>query len=199
MTSWLQARLMEALSKIPKAALSEEEQRRNTLGEALLVVYDKNDKAVIKSTIPGALPDLNPAMSNAVYYRDPDYEPGLKVFKVTRDEDVENQKSEGFPVLNSSVQFTTNTYMAGVNVFGNPSRKESTILRVSDRVHSEKSVEKIQEDWLNKPCFVNWPYITEAIVVGMSDGKQRMYCDERGTQRESSETFNMQVVSAHAV
>ena len=76
--------------------------------------------------------------------------------------------------------------MAAVNVFGNPSRKESTILRVADKIHNEKHIERIQDEWLGKTCFVNWPYITEAIIVGMSDGKQRVYNDGRGLQREAS-------------
>jgi len=187
-------RLMAALAKIPKEALTEEEINRNTLSDALLVMHDRNDKAVIKATIPGALPDLDPAMSSAVCYRDPDYDAATQVFKETNDEEVTIHRSEGFPTLSSAVEFTTDTYMAGVNVFGNPSRKESTIVRVANSVHPEKNIEKIQEEWLGKPCFVNWPYLSEAIVVGMTDGKQRIFNDGNGLQRESVETFNKQIV-----
>merc|ERR1719502_1010032 len=189
-----EARLRAALAKIPPETLTDEEIHRNTLSDAMLVMHDRNDKSVIKATIPGALPDLDPAMSSAVCYRDPDYDPTTQVFKVVNDDDVAVQRSEGFPTLSSAVEFTTDTYMAGVNVFGNPSRKESTIVRVADHVHSEKHIEKITDEWLGKPCFVNWPYVSEAIVVGMTDGKQRVFNDDRGVQRESIETFNKQVV-----
>lgn len=188
-----EARMLEALAAIPDSLLTDDEITRNTLRDAVLVTFDAGDKSVLRSTMPSNLPDLNPAQTNIVYYKDQDYPPGTKVFLVDQDEDVDVLKSPGFVCLTTGLQFTHSTYMAGVNVFGSPSRKESTVIRVTDEVHPEKNIEEIKDEWLNKPCFVGWPYLTEALVVGMSDGKNRISGNSQQMTRESIENFNHQL------
>eukprot|EP00656_Telonema_subtile_P033200 TRINITY_DN3667_c0_g1_i3.p1 TRINITY_DN3667_c0_g1~~TRINITY_DN3667_c0_g1_i3.p1 ORF type:complete len:776 (+),score=177.90 TRINITY_DN3667_c0_g1_i3:79-2406(+) len=103
-------------------------------------------------------------------------------------EQAQQQKAPGFPVIDQ-LNCTHETFDAHINIFGNPSRNVSTILRPQNSNEAPGDLNELAEAWLGKACFTNWPFLTEAMVVGISDGTNRVRDLEKGSTRESGNDY----------
>ena len=55
-----------------------------------------------------------------------------------------------------------------VRVFQMMSHNDSIILNLQPMHISDDDAATIARDWLNKPCYVFWPHLTEALVVAVT-------------------------------
>ncbi|MEW5297011.1 MAG: hypothetical protein WDW36_000248 [Sanguina aurantia] len=78
----------------------------------------------------------------------------------------------GFPTLRT-LTVKASLRMAGVNVLGMPSRKESVVLAVKDLRSAGGgatiTASVVAASLLGARCYVSWPYLQEAMVVSVSD------------------------------
>lgn len=59
-----------------------------------------------------------------------------------------------------------------MRVFEQPSRRENMILSVLPK--NIPPLDEIAKKLLNKTIFINWPHLIEALVVGVSDSKNKI-------------------------
>jgi hypothetical protein len=59
----------------------------------------------------------------------------------------------------------------GVNLFGRPSSKDSLLLRLKHQEVGEPA--KLAARFVGRRCFVEWPFLREALVSSVSDGVLR--------------------------
>ncbi len=79
----------------------------------------------------------------------------------------------GFPTLRT-IAAAPRLAPAGCNVFGMASKKESLVLRVPDLGAAPPAATVVATMVLGSRCFVSWPYLQEALVVGVSDATGRV-------------------------
>ena len=126
-----------------------QEQARNTLSKPRLIRHDPSAQGRISSPIPGVLPELAPSLSSCKTWKDPTFKQGMKVF-VTTDEEAQANRSAGFPIIDN-MQCAHETFMAHINIFGNPSRAVSTVLRPDlEEDQIDPDLETLAKDWLGK-------------------------------------------------
>eukprot|EP00462_Mataza_sp_D1_P018545 CAMPEP_0175137042 /NCGR_PEP_ID=MMETSP0087-20121206/9601_1 /TAXON_ID=136419 /ORGANISM="Unknown Unknown, Strain D1" /LENGTH=1555 /DNA_ID=CAMNT_0016419845 /DNA_START=44 /DNA_END=4711 /DNA_ORIENTATION=- len=158
-----ETRLFGALKTVKDSDLTELERIRNTTGVEYIFAYDPKNTEVVKSTIPKLFKDIESCRSSKIVWQLPDIP----------------EKGHFVPALCSDVQLPANGYPhirslkcegalrpAGVNVFGRPSSKESLILTVDLPV---KDTKKFATKFVGRRCFIDWPYLKEALVVSATD------------------------------
>jgi 5'-3' exoribonuclease 1 len=76
----------------------------------------------------------------------------------------------GFPSL-KTLGHTARIHLAGVTVFGQPSRKESLIITLKDAtsVGGGITAALVAEFVIGQRCYIKWPYLQEAIITAVSD------------------------------
>lgn len=73
----------------------------------------------------------------------------------------------GFPTL-QTLPHTALLGFHGVNVHGSESKNKSMIIHIQNTFEGKKT-EAIAKEMVGKRCFVGWPFVREAMVVGVSD------------------------------
>ncbi|XP_062506213.1 5'-3' exoribonuclease 1-like isoform X2 [Corticium candelabrum] len=73
----------------------------------------------------------------------------------------------GFPTL-KHLQHSAQMQKGIVRVFQMMSHNDSIILNLQPMHISDDDAATIARDWLNKPCYVFWPHLTEALVVAVT-------------------------------
>ena len=166
-----EGRLLAAAASVSPSALTPAERARNALGCEYSFVHQAAFAEDYPSSLPRSFAGLFPsrcactpqAPRPALPADAPGFGPWL--IKGTR---TGAKSPPGFPTLHT-VPATAKLVMAGVTVFGTPSRKESLILRVPDLGPGAPSAEAAGALMLGRRCFVSWPFLQEALVVGVSD------------------------------
>lgn len=159
-------RLLSAInSKEPQ--LSAEEKARNGFGTNIQFNFNPQVDTVYPSSFPGLLPDLEhchcietvvylPAMETLQYVDG--LCPGAKLGV---------NSLAGFPSL-KTLPFTFKIELAEVVVFQHPSRNESIIITLENKYKDLES-STVSRQLLNRPVYINWPYLREAKVVAITD------------------------------
>ena len=79
----------------------------------------------------------------------------------------------GFPSL-LAVRTVGELKAIGVTVFGNPSRKDTLVLKVNEGLTPVEQQMAQARQWVGQRVWVDWPYLREAEVVSVTDGRRRI-------------------------
>eukprot|EP01117_Protostelium_nocturnum_P008338 TRINITY_DN2977_c0_g1_i5.p1 TRINITY_DN2977_c0_g1~~TRINITY_DN2977_c0_g1_i5.p1 ORF type:complete len:1478 (+),score=622.12 TRINITY_DN2977_c0_g1_i5:485-4918(+) len=193
-----EVRLLDAINKYVDAKdLNQDELQRNSFGNSLSYVEEPSTCYYFPSTLPGVLPDIKRCKALESYYQLPPF-PGGKHggFNLCKGVLYGLDAPPGFPTLHTLRVFPE-IKMANVNVFGNPSRKESVLIHLvpPEEREDEEELEdnqmwfKVktfpQESYplfqaatqlIGRKIFCDWPYFRECQVVAVStvEGKVSM-------------------------
>eukprot|EP01113_Clastostelium_recurvatum_P022706 TRINITY_DN2717_c0_g1_i2.p1 TRINITY_DN2717_c0_g1~~TRINITY_DN2717_c0_g1_i2.p1 ORF type:complete len:1752 (+),score=474.29 TRINITY_DN2717_c0_g1_i2:141-5396(+) len=197
-------RLVDAYNLVDAAQLSEDERFRNRVGRALLFQFDRasagtwsspgNNFTPLQNCMTRCeeitLPDIPPhlmAMRPDGITRNDDKPDMQNVFHLLPGTKLGVEAPSGFPTL-QTMPFETQTRHVSANIFGRPSQQETVVVKIltpdsnlpnMDRnsIPPESSIhnaEAVAASMLGQRCYVNWPYLKEAIVVGVTDHTQEI-------------------------
>ena len=173
-------RLFDAMEKFcPDASLSEEERERNSFGLDLVFKFDETVTANVVSTLPPHLPDLPHCNSTCVRWPMPLTLPDGSPFFQWRNLGAK-MPAPGFPSMFvlPMAKAPPTLQAIGLNIFGSPARKETMVLELDPKQalknlggakEGRGSREGVAEQILGKLVAVNWPHLTSALVVAITD------------------------------
>ncbi|KAI8367771.1 XRN 5'-3' exonuclease N-terminus-domain-containing protein [Blakeslea trispora] len=176
-------RLLEAM-KSRENRLTKEEQSRTEFGNSYKFVFDEDlakknpdDLPVYSSPLPGVFPDIHHCLAREEVYNLPtltlhNYNlelrkgilPGAKVGK---------NALAGFPSL-QTIPHEFEIKHHGVHVFQQDSRNESVVISIKNR-YENADIEEIAKLFLYRSIYVQYPYLKEAVVIGVSDAEKKYY------------------------
>ena len=175
-------RLLKAARSIPSSALTPDERKRNELGDMIVFSHadGSTESSFCESTLPGHFSSVVKSNSTAsLQVAPPPLPAGEKGFvpQLVDGTRVGVGGPPGFPTLRS-LSLEGSLRRAGCNIFGMTSRKESLILTVKgleDQLEAKElpSLSQIAGVLVGHRTWVKWPYLQEAQVVAVSDGKLR--------------------------
>ena len=172
-------RLLKAARSVPPTALTAEERLRNSQGDIMvfsLSVGSKEDTFCV-STLPAHYSSVARCNSVAMVQAAPPPLPaGAKGFipACVAGTKVGATGPPGFPTLRTLAVYGE-LRRAGINVFGTTSRKESLILKMKELSGAvpTPTAALVGSAVVGQRAWVQWPYLQEAMVVAVSDGKTR--------------------------
>ncbi|DBA92644.1 TPA: hypothetical protein ACH3X1_002861 [Trebouxia sp. C0004] len=178
-----EARLLAASHTVGPTKLSKEEANRNKLGDLLVFSHQpgSNEETFCLSTLPSHFATVTHCNSRCVQQPPPPPLPhgelGFlpQVLAGTR---TGPGSPPGYPTL-KTLTLTAHLQQAGVEVFGQGSRKESLILKVQDKMSDAVtqgliSAEQVASSLLGERCWVRWPFLQEALVQAVSDRSHKV-------------------------
>ncbi|KIY96312.1 5'-3' exoribonuclease 1 [Monoraphidium neglectum] len=172
-------RLLAAARSVKQEALTSEERRRNAHGDVLVFqhVAGRHEAEHCESTLPRWGATVHHAHSSCRHVPPPPplppaqlgFRPALVKGTLTG-----KKNPPGFPTLKTMKLVGAELKMAGVTVFGNPSKKESLILTLPDihQVLGESTDASAVSSMIGERVYVKWPYLQEAQIVRVSDKSQ---------------------------
>lgn len=186
-----QQRLVAASATVAPSSLSQFELMRNSVGAILAYSADESAPEV---TVPSTAPRLMGAAKGRVkrmaFAPPPPLPPDMPGFTASLLKGTKTGTASpgGFPTL-KTLPCTGSLKNARVNVFGNPSKKESLVLFLKDLSGLSVTAADVAPGVLGKRCFVQWPYLKEAQVVAVSDAGMHFDLKSPTQQRESSKDW----------
>ncbi|RCH92340.1 hypothetical protein CU098_000601, partial [Rhizopus stolonifer] len=176
-------RLLEAM-RSRENRLTKEEKERTKIGNSYKFVYDESlakknpdDLPVYPSPLPGVFPDIHHCLAREEIYNLPtltvhNYRmelrkgllPGAKVGK---------DALAGFPSL-QTIPHTFEIKHHGVHVFQQDSRNESVVISIKNK-YQHADIEEIAKLFLYRSIYVQYPYLKEAVVIGVSNAEKKYY------------------------
>ena len=171
-------RLLAAAKSVPAGQLSADERSRNMLGDIMVFAHSVGSKEATycTSTLPAYFTSVATSNSTAMVQAAPPPLPaGDRGFvpAVVAGTKVGSTGPAAFPTLRT-LAFNSELRRAGVNVFGSTSRKESLILKVKELPgDAAPTAAQVASAIVGQRAWVKWPYLQEALVVSVSDGKMR--------------------------
>ena len=175
-------RLLAAAQSIPDSSLTKEERKRNTLGDMVVFSHHEgsDEMSFCESTLPTHFPSVTKSNSTAsIQVSPPPLPSGEKGFvpKLMDGTRVGAIGPPGFPSL-KTLTLSGALRQAGCNIFGMKSRKKSLVLMVKtleDHLGKEKRISAIEiaAALVGHRTWVKWPYLQEAQVEAVTDGKVR--------------------------
>ncbi|EPQ31496.1 uncharacterized protein PFL1_00831 [Pseudozyma flocculosa PF-1] len=159
-------RLLEALNK-REVFLSLDEQRRNAFGPSKQFTYDEDEEHFHPSSLPGTFPDIVHSRAKIVDFDLPTLD-GLHLVKgLTDGVELGARALAGFPSVKTLPHYARLGHH-GVNVFQSESKGVSVVITV-ENTYEDSKTQDVAEALVGQRVFVNWPFLTEALVVGVSD------------------------------
>ncbi|KAF7400707.1 hypothetical protein HZH66_005891 [Vespula vulgaris] len=149
--------------------LTVEEHERNKHGPMYMYSYDKEIVGLCHS--PRNLPVIENHAQVKIINCEDIYVPKDKLVKGLHPRIKLDLHFPGFPTL-KYIKHTANLKKAKVKVFEQPSRGENMILYIQQQ--EEPNLKQLAASLLHKNIFVEWPYLREAHVVGLSNPKWRI-------------------------
>ena len=177
-------RLKAAIASVKDSQLSSGEIARNKPGNLIYFNHAPEGAGDVQSTLPRSFAGLFPARSKMTVRTPPgEFPDDMKCFgganSLFPGTKVGLESPSGFPTVRT-LPVSGALKNAGVKVFGNASKKESLIIQI-DGVDEElvgdlkgAGAKDIATILLNKRVQIKWPYLQEALVVGVSDAKERI-------------------------
>ncbi|KAG8703633.1 hypothetical protein FRC08_002716 [Ceratobasidium sp. 394] len=160
-----QDRLLTSMATV-EHRLTDEERHRNTWGMSIKFTYTKEIKEY-PSPSPGFLPVIARCHCRMDEFVLPTLD-GLHLVKGLCDGVfLGTDALAGFPSLQTLPHSTITTHHS-VNVFNSDSRNQSIVIRIEDNFTGVKA-SAIAEQMTGKRTFIGWPFLTEALVVAVSD------------------------------
>ena len=184
------------------ARLSADELERNQHGSVLTFVYDESstEKLFCDSTLPGRLSSLTQCKSRLLMVSPPPPFPADEkgfVGSLNKKTRVGLSNPVGYPTFESLRGQIKGTRLdtVGVNVFGNPSKKESLVMELRGMNSVSAPYDKIAKVLLGERCWVDWPYLSEAVISGISH--ESGHYDSDGFRSFSLQDFHRWKLKAH--
>lgn len=174
-------RLLEAMGN-REQRLTQEERERTKFGNSFKFTYDKSlatksfeDLPVYPSPLPGVFPDIHNCLVREDIYHLPTLRNNSLKFRKELLEGAKVGKDAlaGFPSL-QTIPFTYEIKHHGVHVFQQDSRNESVIISIKNKYEHAK-IEDIAKLFLYRSIYVQYPYLKEAVVIGVSDAEKKYY------------------------
>ncbi|KAF6767357.1 putative 5-3 exonuclease [Kalmanozyma brasiliensis GHG001] len=159
-------RLLEALDK-REVYLGIEERKRNGFGHSREFTYNENDETFFPSSLPGTFPDLVHCQATAKNFALPTLD-GLHLVKgLTKGVELGVRALAGFPSLKTLPHYGRLGHH-GVNIFQSESKGVSMVVTI-ENAYEDAKTEAIAEAMIGSRAFLNWPFLTEGLVVAVSD------------------------------
>ncbi|KAK3402994.1 XRN 5'-3' exonuclease N-terminus-domain-containing protein [Sordaria brevicollis] len=146
--------------------LSDVEKSRNDFGVALKFTYSDSVDFEYPSSLVGVFPSIPHCHCIENIFDLPPVE-GLEYRVGLTDGALLNESAlAGFPSL-ATLPYTASLGYHGVNVFQSESRNQSMVVNILD-TEKRTNIEEAKRK-LGKRCFVGYPFLQEAKIVGVSD------------------------------
>lgn len=171
-------RLLAAARSVSAALLTESERARNAPGDIMVFTHkeDSTEDSFCTSTLPAHYTSVTRSNSTALSQAAPPPLPaGEKGFvpSFVSGTKVGATGPAGFPTLRT-LALSGVLHRAGVNVFGMTSKRESLILTMRDQLGGATlAAQQVAAAVVGHRAWVKWPYLQEAVVEAVSDGKVR--------------------------
>ena len=174
-------RLKDAVASVEEKLLSPAQIARNVPGNLIFFNHAPEGAGDVQSTLPKSFAGLFPAKSKMTMNTPPgEFPDDVKCFggddSVFPGTKVGLDSPSGFPTL-QTLPVSGALKNAGVKVFGNASKKESLIVQINgideNLVGDVSNTRDVAAQLLNQRVQIKWPYLQEALVVGVSDAKER--------------------------
>jgi 5'-3' exoribonuclease 1 len=164
--------------------LTTDERNRNTWGVSWKCYFSDTEDKVYPSSLPGFFPDIQHCRSVLEPFDLPVLT-GLKLVKGLCEGVLLGKDAiAGFPSLHTLPHSGSLGYQS-VNVFQADSKNESMVITIdaSPLAKPDGSIkmEDVAAAFLNQRVYVNWPFLKEALVVGISDELFRYELDPHAT------------------
>ncbi|XP_068754427.1 5'-3' exoribonuclease 1-like isoform X2 [Montipora capricornis] len=180
-----ECKLLNAMSPL-YARLTEEELNRNKHCPCLLYTYDPNLSVSVPSTLPGKFPDISFCHARCeVLDKDVFHVDGQHLHRGLCKGVKLDLFFPGFPTL-YHVDHQAELKKANVKVFQMHSKGKSMILQITLPGVQDSTVE-IAQKLLGETCYVGWPHMIEALVIGVCDGIKRYTVEKKSLQNSSKE------------
>lgn len=183
-------RLLAAMST-KEHLLTDTEKQRNTFGTTTKFTFRglNVEPTEYPSSLPGFFPPLHRCMCKMEVFNLPTLDSDLNFPLVTGL--VEGALTgpsalSGFPSLNTLPHTHTALGYHHVNVHGSESRNQSVIVYVKN-TYEERKTEDIGREVLGNRTFIGWPFLSEGLVVGVSDELFRYETVKVGTPGRGTE------------
>jgi 5'-3' exonuclease/20S proteasome alpha/beta subunit len=166
-------RLLDAVSTVDKNLLSEEELRRNVVGET--VVFS-NDKTYCSKVDPVGEGEMFSAIENCNVRRIPFHESALAfksdevkpLFTPLLSDGVQIPLP-GLPTLRDSMVKSLWRKLIRINIHGSRSRYKTCCLEIENRMPEVLPAEALAEHLNGTMIWINFPHYLEAFVTAVSD------------------------------
>lgn len=181
---FIEEQLLLNTMKRVEQALTPEERLRNSFGDATIFKYDANRKdQKYESTHEKFTTIANDKCVESVYTLPELGEDGFRQGLVPHARSGKYALA-GFPTL-YNIQFESLLHKHGVMVFNQPSRKDSIVIVTFNRFENH-TAEDVAKSLLGKRVFINWPFLQEALVVGISDQDVKFALEGNNIKEESN-------------
>ncbi|XP_011151267.1 5'-3' exoribonuclease 1 isoform X2 [Harpegnathos saltator] len=162
---FIDEKLLLAAMQPHLSKLTPEEKQRNAHGQMRLYSYTDEDLGVCEATSHFSK-IINHAQVTLIS-RDDIFLPKEQLIRGLSPGFDINVYYPGFPKL-QHIPHTASLTKADVKVFQQPSRVENMILHILEQ-NSPQDLENLAPQLLGKIVYVNWPYLKEALVIGVSN------------------------------
>lgn len=165
-------------------ALTPEERLRNSFGDATIFKYDgTREGQKYESTHEKFTTIVNDKCNECVYTLPALGEGAFRQGLVPHARSGK-QALAGFPTL-YNLEFESLLHKHGVMVFNQPSRKDSIVI-VTVNKYENHTAKDVAGSLLGKRVFINWPFLQEAFVAGISDENAKYTLEGNIVQEEAS-------------
>ncbi|KAI8388238.1 exoribonuclease 1 [Radiomyces spectabilis] len=190
-----ETRLLQAM-KEREHRLTDAQRAMTRFGESYKFVYDAKmgsetpEKATIyPSPLPGVFPDIHHCMAREELFHLPTLEGGLSFKKGLLDgAKIGKDALAGFPSL-QTIPHHGELKFHGVNVFQQDSRNETMVVTL-ENAFASSDIQNIAKLLLYKRVFVHYPYLQEAVVIGVSSVDAKYYMKFMGKKRQIRESLH---------
>lgn len=147
--------------------LTQEEQKRNTVGTSFQFKYNPGEPTIYPSSLPGFFPALHRCTCITEPFNLPTLD-GLHLVQGLCDGvRLGSEALAGFPSL-KTLPHTATLGHHGVNVHGSESKNKSIIVHIEDPFEGKKT-EDVARELIGRKTFINWPFLQEGKVQAVSD------------------------------
>ncbi|KAI9319772.1 XRN 5'-3' exonuclease N-terminus-domain-containing protein [Dichotomocladium elegans] len=184
-------RLLDAMKRY-EHRLTKEERKRSEFGECYKFIYDgslaksESEGSVYASPLPGVFPDIYHCMAREEIFHLPTLENGLSFRKsLLEGAKLGKDALAGFPSL-ETIPYTSELRFHSVNVFQQESKNETMVVKLVNQFEG-RSAEEIAKELLHKRVYVHYPYLQEAVVIGVSDLRANYYIKQVAKKKQIRE------------
>ncbi|KAG7299899.1 hypothetical protein JYU34_016922 [Plutella xylostella] len=152
--------------------LTDEERRRNSHGPMMVYNWTAESRGLVPA--PDYFPPITDCHATETPVFREELEVPLHLLKKGMLLNVEREKVfPGFPTMRH-LKYRTHIKKNKVKVFDQPSRNENMIVEII-RSEPEPSLEAVARQMLGQLIWVQWPHLTRAKVISVSNEKQRLH------------------------
>lgn len=179
-------RLLAAM-KTREYRLTREEQQRTQFGNSYVYSYDESLQFIplhnvppLRSSLPGIFPDIQHCFAREKPYTLPS---GYPLRKLLLPGALTGKDAlAGFPSM-YTLPFTHEIKHCDVHVFTSDSANESIAITLQNQFENMDICE-IAGALLYKIVYINYPFLKEAVVLGVSNSEKKYYAKENNGKRQ---------------